>query len=218
MQKNVLPWVTLRHRMVKEQLADRGLDDERVLAAMSEVPRHEFVPPELQQEAYSDRALAIGFEQTVSQPYMVALMLELLKVGPSHRVLEVGVGSGYQAALLSLLAAEVYGLELVPQLAQRAIMTLKRAGYDQVQVKAGDGTLGWPEKAPFDRIIIAAAAPEVPPPLVEQLAEGGRLVAPVGSRQTQTCRVGIKRQGRLQLHEGTGCVFVPLLGEHGWGE
>lgn len=209
-------WAGQRQVMVREQLADRGIDDERVLAAMGQVPRHEFVPPELRAEAYADRALPIGLGQTISQPFMVALMLELLGVLPQHRVLEVGVGSGYQAAVLSLLAEEIYGLELVPELACRAAETLSRLGYDRVQVRTGDGTLGWPEKAPFDRIIIAAAAPEVPAPLVEQLAEGGRIVAPVGSRLAQTCRVGTKRQGRLQLHEGIGCVFVPLLGEHGW--
>ena len=147
---------------------------------------------------------------------MVAKVLELLAPTPEELALEVGAGSGYQAALLGVLCREVYAVEIVETLAQRAVQTLNRLGYHNVHIQVGDGTLGYPPAAPYDRIIIAAAAPDIPPPLVEQLVEGGRLVAPVGSRGTQRCVVGIKRQGELTIIEDIGCVFVPLLGEHGW--
>ncbi|MBC7287833.1 MAG: protein-L-isoaspartate O-methyltransferase, partial [Armatimonadetes bacterium] len=158
-----------------------------------------------------------GYGQTISQPYIVAVMLEMLDVGPDHKVLEVGAGSGYQAALLAELAREVYAIEIIEPLAYRAEQTLKRLGYaDKVRIIRGDGTLGWPEAAPYDRIIISAACPDVPPPLQEQLAEGGRIVAPVGRRGIQQLVVGVKRGGTLELTHTIGCVFVPLVGEHGW--
>jgi len=183
---------------------------------MGKVPREQFIPEHRRRLAYDDSALSIGEGQTISQPYMVAMMLELLACRPEHRVLEVGAGSGYQAALLGELAAEVYAIEIVETLAERARRVLSRLGYDNVSIVVGDGTLGYAEAAPYDRIIVAAAAPAVPPPLAEQLAEGGRLVAPVGSRGVQTCIVADKEDGELHVEKSIGCVFVPLIGEHGW--
>lgn len=202
--------------MVERQLRARGLTDERVLGAMGEVPRHEFVWPDTAGEAYEDRALPIGQGQTISQPYMVALMLALLEVGPGHRVLEVGAGSGYVAALLGQLGGEVHAVELVPELARLASEVVRRLGYGNVHIVAGDGTLGLEEQAPFDRVLISAAAPGLPEPLVAQLAEGGRVVAPVGNRFMQTCQVAVKRGEKLLVEQSIDCVFVPLLGEHGW--
>lgn len=210
------PWTQKRQAMVRAQLKARGIRHERVLRAMSEVPREEFVPPDCRAEAYTDRALSIGYGQTISQPYMVALMLELLDAQPDSRVLEVGAGSGYQAALLALLAQEVYALEIVEPLARRAEETLQRLGYDKAHIICGDGSLGYREQAPYDRIIVAAAAPEVPPPLLEQLVEGGRLVAPVGPRHTQQCLLLEKGPDGLKQVDSIGCVFVPLVGKHGW--
>ncbi len=205
-----------RMLMVETQLAARDIADPRVLAAMRTVPRHEFVPAADQPAAYQDRPLPIGYGQTISQPYMVALMCELLAAEPHHRVLEVGAGSGYQAAVLGHLAGEVYAIEIVPELVARARAVLSRLDYTNVHVLEGDGSLGHPAAAPFDRIIVAAAAPTVPPPLVEQLTEGGRLVAPVGDRGLQTCIVGTRQQGTLRLHQSISCHFVPLVGAHGW--
>ncbi len=205
-----------REHMVEQQLRARGIRDERVLAAMAKVPRHEFVPEEMLHAAYDDRALPIGYGQTISQPYMVAVMLEMLDVHDDHKVLEVGGGSGYQAALLGELAKEVYAVEIIEPLAHRARVTLERLGYDNVHVIVGDGTLGYEPAAPYDRIIVAAACPEIPPPLIEQLKDGGRIVAPVGRRGVQQCVVGIKRGKELELTKTIGCVFVPLVGEYGW--
>lgn len=206
----------LRHDMVAHQLEGRDITDARVLAAMRTVPRHEFVSPPDLGVAYDDRALPIGHGQTISQPYMVALMCQLLALKPEDRVLEVGAGSGYQAAVLGQLAREVYAIELVPGLAQRATEVLSRLGYSNVHIIAGDGSRGYPQQAPYDAIIVAAAAPKLPEPLVAQLVEGGRLVAPVGDRLSQTCLWGVKQRGELQLRRSISCIFVPLLGEHGW--
>ncbi len=206
-----------RERMVEEQLRARGIRDERVLAAMAKVPRHLFVPEEIRASAYEDRALPIGYGQTISQPYIVAVMLEMLDVHDDHKVLEVGAGSGYQAALLAELAREVYAIEIIEPLAHRAKQVLDKLGYgDKVHIIVADGTLGWEEAAPYDRIIVSAACPEIPPPLAEQLVEGGRIVAPVGRRGIQQLVVGVKREGQLELMKTIGCVFVPLIGEHGW--
>jgi protein-L-isoaspartate(D-aspartate) O-methyltransferase len=212
------PWAAARRLMVEDQLIRRGITSSPVLEAMGHVPRHEFVPAAARESAYDDCAMAIGLGQTISQPYMVALMCELLDVAPAHRVLEVGAGSGYQAAVLGQLAAEVVAMELVPELAERARAALARTGCVNAEVIAGDGTLGCPERAPFDRIIIAAAAPAVPGPLVEQLAEGGKLVAPVGERRTQTCTIYEKCGDGLRTTDSISCVFVPLRGRHGWPE
>jgi protein-L-isoaspartate(D-aspartate) O-methyltransferase len=205
-----------RLEMVENQLEARGISDTRVLQAMRTVPREHFVAPGDEPLAYVDGALPIGYGQTISQPYMVALMCELLQVKPEHRVLEIGAGSGYQAAILGQLAAQVYAIEIVPQLVQRAKGVISRLGYTNVHILAGNGSVGYPLDAPYDRIIVAAAAPAIPPPLVEQLVEGGRIVAPVGSRGTQSCLVATKRAGVLVYESGIACVFVPLVGEHGW--
>jgi len=202
--------------MVEYQLIRRGVTDSRVVAAMGEVPRHEFVPPAQTQDAYEDEALPIGHGQTISQPYMVGYMLQQLQVEPEHRVLEVGAGSGYQASLLGRLARDVYAIEISPPLAERAREVVNRLGYDNVHIITGDGGLGYAPAAPFDRIIVAAACPTIPQPLIDQLDEGGRLVAPVGSRNSQSCIVGVKRGGSLKVSDVLGCVFVPLRGEHGW--
>ncbi len=207
---------SLRQDMVATQLEARGITDRRVLHAMLEVPRHEFVPANIRDIAYTAQALAIGHGQTISQPYMVGLMCQLLEVEPHHRVLEVGAGSGYQAALLGQLASEVYSVELVPALADAAARLVKRLGYENVHIIAGDGTVGLPEKAPFDRIIVAAAAPDIPPPLIEQLVLGGRLIAPVGDRFLQKLVILTRTADGVQSRDSIACVFVPLLGRHGW--
>lgn len=205
-----------RQMMVEHQLRRRGIDDERVLAAMGKVPREQFIPEGQRRSAYADSALPIGEGQTISQPYMVAKMLQSLVCQPDHRVLEVGAGSGYQAALLGELAAEVYTVEIVEALVDHTEQVLTSLGYDNVTVVLGDGTLGYPSAAPYQRIIVSAAAPQMPQPLVEQLIEGGWIVAPVGSRGVQTLLVGVKHQGELSIEESIGCVFVPLVGQYGW--
>lgn len=205
-----------RWQMVEEQLRARDIVDERVLAAMETVPRHLFVEPALEPYAYEDRPLAIGAGQTISQPYIVALMVQLLRVQPSHRVLEVGTGSGYQAAILAELAAEVYTIEIIPSLAESAGVRLEALGYRNVRARYGDGYEGWPEAAPFDGIVVAAGAPEIPSPLIEQLREGGRIAIPVGiARATQDLILGEKRGGRLQVRAVAPVLFVPLTGKGG---
>jgi protein-L-isoaspartate(D-aspartate) O-methyltransferase len=171
-----------RNAMVEEQIRDRGVTDPRVLEAMRKVPRERFVPPEIAFRAYDDGPLPIGLGQTISQPYIVAYMTEALGVTAAHTVLEIGTGSGYQAAVLGELAKQVYTIEIVPELGARATATLKALGYGNVTVRVGDGYAGWPERAPFDRVLVTAAPERIPPPLIDQLAVGGRLVAPVGSQ------------------------------------
>ncbi len=206
----------LREEMVARQLAPRRIRDERVLAAFREVPRHLFASGAGLREAYADHPLPIGEGQTISQPYMVALMTQCLGLTGRDKVLEIGTGSGYQAAILSRLAAEVYTVERVAVLADRAGELFRRLGYDNISIRVGDGTLGWPEFAPYDAIIVTAGSPGVPPPLVEQLAEGGKLVIPAGGGYSQRLLV-LERRGEkiIQRDEG-GCVFVPLIGEYGW--
>lgn len=208
----------LRNLMVDSQLIPRGIKDERVLAAMRNVPRHLFIPEMLRYSAYDDTALSIGEGQTISQPYMVAVMTELLELKGDERVLEIGTGSGYQAAILGELAREVYTIERVVSLGARAQERLRELGYDNVHVVVGDGTKGLPEQAPFDGILVTAAAPEIPIPLIEQLKEGGIIVAPVGERFSQVLIKGKKRRGVLVEEYSIPCVFVPLIGEHGWKE
>jgi protein-L-isoaspartate(D-aspartate) O-methyltransferase len=206
----------LRQEMVERQLRKRGIRDERVLAAMLSVPRHEFVAPELAAEAYSDRPLPIGQGQTISQPFMVAAMAEALVLSGGERVLEIGAGSGYQAAVLSLLASEAHTVELQQDLASETAERLRRLGYANVHVHVGDGTLGWPEAAPFDAIIVTAAAPDVPPPLMAQLAEGGRLIIPVGNADEQRL-LRIEKHGEAwSTRPLYHCRFVPLIGHFGW--
>jgi protein-L-isoaspartate(D-aspartate) O-methyltransferase len=207
---------TLRAYMVRTQLIPRGIKDERVLDAMRKVPRHLFVDESIQCRAYDDMALSIGEGQTISQPYMVAIMTELLELEGNERVLEIGTGSGYQAAILAEIAKEVYSVERIAPLASRAEERLHAIGYQNVHVKVDDGTLGWAEEAPFDRIIITAGAPKVPDPLTEQLSEDGILLAPVGDRFSQQLVKMIKRKGTISEEFHTLCVFVPLIGEHGW--
>ena len=210
------PWESARERMVATQIAARGVGDEKVLAAMRRVPRHLFVPAEVRGSAYSDYPLPIGHGQTISQPYIVAMMTSLLQIQPDDRLLEIGSGSGYQAAVLGILAREVISIERIPEVAQLAKKNLDDAGITNVTVVIGDGTLGFPGGAPYDGVLITAATPSIPSPLVEQLAEGGRIVAPVGSRDLQEL-VRLTRKGHDLIRESFGgVVFVPLLGEHGW--
>jgi protein-L-isoaspartate(D-aspartate) O-methyltransferase len=200
-----------RERMVRRQLAERGIREVRVLDAMSKVPRHEFIPETLRQEAYEDHPLPIGEGQTISQPYIVAAMLEHLALQASDRVLEVGTGSGYVTALLSLLCAEVYSVERHAQLAALAESTLHRLGYRGMKIRVGDGSQGWPEYAPFDAILVSAATPEMPPALFAQLREGGRLVAPVGPPSSQELQLIGKIGGEPEVRVLEGCRFVPLV-------
>jgi protein-L-isoaspartate(D-aspartate) O-methyltransferase len=205
-----------RARMVDRQLAGRGIRDPRVLDAMREVPRHFFVPQSMEAEAYADQPLAVGEGQTISQPYIVALMTEMLAPDAAHRVLEIGTGSGYQAAILARLAAEVVTIERRAVLADRAREVLDACGISNVQIVLGDGTEGHEPAAPYDRILVTAGAPSVPPALKAQLADGGRLVIPVGSADIQHLAT-IDRSGEtFAERQGPSCVFVPLVGRHGW--
>lgn len=206
----------LRHAMVEQQIFQRGVVSPRVLEAMRKVPRHEFIPEDQQAEAYSDKPLPIGEGQTISQPYVVAAMTAALDLTGSERVLEIGTGCGYQAAVLAELAREVYSIESRAQLARTARERLARLGYANVQIRAGDGTLGWPEAAPFDGILVTAAAPSIPPPLLDQLAEAGRLVIPVGDADRQNLHRAVKFRGKIIEQRLFDCRFVPLLGRHGW--
>jgi protein-L-isoaspartate(D-aspartate) O-methyltransferase len=198
--------------MVREQIKARGVNNPSVLAAMLQVPRHQFVPDEVRAQAYADRALPIGQGQTISQPYIVALMSELLKLEEHQKVLEVGTGSGYQAAVLSLLAGEVYSIEIVDSLAERARKLLGQLGY-RVNVRTGNGYEGWPEQAPFDRIVLTAAPPEMPQALVDQLKPGGRLVAPVGPAGGEQELVVLDKdaEGRVRSRSVIGVIFVPMV-------
>ncbi len=205
-----------RERMVAEQLAGRGIRDPRVLKAMGKVPRHRFVDEALSGRAYGDYPLPIGEGQTISQPYMVALMTEALELVGHERVLEVGTGSGYQTAILAELCAKVYSVERIRSLADRAIRSLDALGYYNVLVRIGDGSLGWPEEAPFDGILVTAGAPEVPRALVEQLTPKGRLVVPVGDAYSQVLRKGVREADGMRWEELGGCVFVKLVGDQGW--
>ena len=205
-----------REAMVTSQIIQRGVRDQRVLEAMRRVPRHLFLPEDLRGYAYVDSPLRIGCDQTMSQPYIVALMTELLDVSPEDKVLDVGTGSGYQAAILSLLAREVHTIERIPALAEAAAGTLAELGYDNVRVHIGDGTEGYVEEAPYDRILVAAGAPEVPPALKAQLAEGGRLVIPVGSRTLQQLEIWDLEGGEFKQSSSIPVIFVPLIGEDGW--
>lgn len=208
-----------RRVMVDQQLRRRGIRDTRVLDAVSRLPREFFVSDEYRPQAYDDAPVHIGFDQTISQPYMAALMCEVLELDGTQRVLDVGTGSGYHAALLSLLADEVYSIEIIPELAEQARRNLARAGMsDRVQVIAGDGSLGFRPAAPYDAICVAAAAPEIPHPLLDQLNDPGRLVIPVGTMDDQDLQVVYKHGGKLDRRSATMCRFVPLRGEQGWSD
>jgi len=205
-----------RLRMVEEQIAGRGVKDARVLAAMRKVLRHEFLPEAIRGMAYQDSALPLGEAQTISQPYMVGLMTELLELKGSERVLEIGTGSGYQAAVLAELCEKVYTVERIKMLADRARRNLDQLGYQSVAIKVYDGTYGWKEMAPFDAILVTAGSPDIPAPLVEQLKEGGRMVIPVGERFGQTLLKIVKTPQGPVTERSIPCVFVPLIGNHGW--
>ena len=212
----VIDYVQARNRMVQEQLVDRGIKDPRVLWAMAKIPRHLFIEQELRNLAYDDRPLPIDSCQTISQPYMVALTVEALGLKGTERVLEVGTGSGYQAAVLAEVCAEVFSVEVVEKLAFKARTTLARLGYRNVSVLIGDGTLGWVEHAPFDAVVIAAAAPCIPRPLLEQLRIPGYMVLPMGEKELQTLvRIRKDREG-LQEEYFAECQFVKLTGRYGW--
>ncbi|HEX2253449.1 MAG TPA: protein-L-isoaspartate(D-aspartate) O-methyltransferase [Thermoanaerobaculia bacterium] len=208
-----------REAMVRDQIASRGVSDPRVLSAMREIPRHLFVKQHLQSQAYGDHALPIGEAQTISQPYVVARMSELLAVEPQHSVLEIGTGSGYQTAILGKLARRVYSLERKDALVRQAIARVRELGLDNVKIQTFDGTVGWSEFAPYDRILVTAGSPQVPQPLLDQLAAPGRLVIPEGTRTAQHLVVCDKdAAGQVHRHEGEAVVFVPLVGRHGWEE
>jgi protein-L-isoaspartate(D-aspartate) O-methyltransferase len=205
-----------RERMVAEQLARRGIRDARVLRALGRVPRHRFVDEALAGRAYGDYPLPIGERQTISQPYMVALMTEALELAGHERVLEIGTGSGYQTAILAELCSKVFSIERIKSLADRAVRTLDSLGYYNVLVRVGDGSLGWREEAPFDAILVTAGAPTIPEALVVQLAPKSRLVVPVGDAYSQELQKGVKEEEGMRWTNLGGCVFVKLIGERGW--
>jgi protein-L-isoaspartate(D-aspartate) O-methyltransferase len=203
---------TMREKMVETQIKGRGVKDARVLSAMLKVERHRFVPKAYESQAYADQPLPIGEGQTISQPYIVALMTELLDLKGEEKVLEVGTGSGYQAAILAELAKEVYTIEIIEPLASTAKNLLFEQGYRNIQVKAGDGYLGWPEVAPFDAIIVTCAPDQIPKPLLEQLKEGGRMVVPVGTHSQELKKI-VKRSGKIETADVISVIFVPMTGE-----
>jgi len=206
-----------RDAMVSTQLIPRGISDERVLGAFRKVPRHEFVPQKSLADAYADYPLPIGEGQTISQPFMVALMTECLALKGTEKVLEVGTGSGYQAAILAELSSKIYSIERIGAIAKTAKAILLNLGYN-CEIATGDGTLGWPKHAPFDGIIVTAGSPSIPRSLVDQLSNNGRLVIPVGNEFSQVLTVVKKMDGKIQKNEICGCVFVPLIGKEGWSK
>ncbi|SRR6266481_3526418 len=205
-----------RQAMIEHQLRERGINDTRVLEAMAKVPRHAFVSAHDQADAYADRPIGIGEQQTTSQPYIIAAMLQAAEISPEDRVLEVGAGSGYQTALLAELAREVFAVERYASLADSARQILERLGYQNVTVVAGDGSLGLPQHAPFDAIVVSAAAPHIPPALMDQLAMGGRLVIPVGDPQQQILQLARRDADGIKITALEGCRFVPLIGQQGF--
>lgn len=205
-----------RLKMVEDQIIGRGIKDPRVIAAMKKVPRHLFVEEALQNQAYSDHPLPIGEKQTISQPYIVALMTEALQLAGKEKVLEVGTGSGYQTAVLAELAAEVFSIERIRSLAIRARKLILELGYSNVEIKFSDGTSGWAEESPFDAIIVTAGAPNIPQPLIDQLKPGGRLVIPVGDAYAQDLFQITKNEEGIKTEDLGGCRFVKLIGKYGW--
>lgn len=212
----VSEWKIERERMVDEQIKARGISDSRVIDAMRRVPRHYFVDKAYYHQAYKDYPLPIGHDQTISQPYMVASMTELLELKGSERVLEIGTGSGYQTAILALLADKVYSVERIPELTRSARIMLDKLGFRNVSITLRDGSLGWSDFAPYDGIIVTAGAPEIPDTLLAQLADKGRLVIPVGDEFSQVLNLVKKHKGRIYRKEYFGCTFVPLIGKKAW--
>ncbi len=206
----------LREAMVKNQIAVRGITDEKVLAAMRKVPRHLFVSEALQDQAYADHPLPIGEQQTISQPYIVALMTQALQLDKDSRVLEIGTGSGYQAAVLAQIAFRVYTIETIRTHHMNARMLFDRLKYNNIVTRYADGTKGWSEEGPFDAIMVTAGAPDIPAPLVAQLAVGGRMVVPVGQMYSQTLMKLVRDENGIHQSDLGGCRFVKLVGEHGW--
>jgi protein-L-isoaspartate(D-aspartate) O-methyltransferase len=204
-----------RLTMVKEQIADRGISDRRVLKAMESVPRHAFVPAAYRDQAYADHPLPIGYGQTISQPYIVAYMCEVAGIRPSDRILEVGTGSGYHASVISRLASKIYTIEIIPELARRAEETIRQLGYENIVLRQGDGYFGWKDEAPFDVIIVTAAADHIPPPLLRQLKDGGRMIIPLGHPFfTQKLVLVEKKNGEIRSRDLIPVRFVPLTGSH----
>ena len=213
-----MDFAILRKRMVEEQLIPRGIKNKRLLDAFYKVERHKFVPEDLRGTAYADFPVPIGEGQTISQPYIVALMTQCLDLTGEERILEIGTGSGYQCAILAELAKEVYTIERFANLSKSAETLLNESGYKNITLRVGDGTLGWKEIAPFDRIIITAASPRIPLPLTEQINESGKMVLPLGEPLSQVLTVLEKKKGKLESIQVCGCVFVPLIGKYGWKE
>jgi len=213
-----LDYKKLRERMVRDQFITRGITDRRVLAAFYKVEREKFVPSEVRNNAYQDFPLSIGEGQTISQPYMVALMTQSLELKGDEKILEIGTGSGYQTAILAELAREVYSIERIRVLAERARKLLGKLGYSNIKILLSDGTLGWEESSPYDRILVTAGAREIPQPLTDQLEEEGVMVIPVGNSYSQDLEVVRKRKNRIKIATVEKCVFVPLIGKYGWDE
>ncbi len=211
-----MDYAILRRRMVDEQLIPRGIKEQRVLDIFYKVERHKFIPEELRTSAYADFPVPIGEGQTISQPYIVALMTECLSLTGQEKVLEIGTGSGYQTAILAELAKEVYTIERFDKLARKAEAVLNELGYANIKIKVDDGTLGWPQEVPFDRIIITAASPKIPLPLTEQLKEEGKLILPLGGSFSQVLTLAEKKKSGLESTAICGCVFVPLIGKYGY--
>ena len=209
-----MDYESLRKRMVEEQLISRGIKDKRVLDAFRKVERHKFILEDLRPSAYSDFPVPIGEGQTISQPYIVALMTEILDLSGKEKVLEIGTGSGYQTAILAELAKEVFSIERFDNLSKGAQNIFNSLGYLNIKIKVGDGSLGWPEEAPFDRIIITAASPRIPLPLSDQLKENGKLILPLGESFSQVLTLFEKKKDKLESTEICGCVFVPLVGKY----
>ena len=208
----------MRRLMLDEQLIGRGISDERVLAAFRKIPREKFVPEDYRNNSYDDCPIPIGENQTISQPYMAALMTQCLGLKGQEKILEIGTGSGYQTAILAETAGEVYSIERIERLAKEAEKILRSLEYKNFKIKAGDGTLGWEEHGPYDGIIVTAGAPSIPQSLVKQMKDGGRLIIPVGGGSTQTLTVVEKNGESVVARDLCGCVFVPLIGKEGWGD
>lgn len=213
---NETDYKMLRENMVDCQIKARGINDEKILQSMREIPRHLFVPEQQRTYAYEDFPLPIGEGQTISQPHIVALMTEMLRLKGHEKVLEIGTGSGYQAAVLSKIAKEVYTIEKIESIGLKAKELFKELGYKNIKVKIGDGTEGWAQYSPYDGIIVTAGSPQIPEPLIEQLGENGRIVVPIGGPFSQDLILGEKIKGELITRTICGCVFVPLIGKHGW--